>query len=155
MWEEKSKKILPQPGIELTTTWWSKKLMNFQLKLYHWATAASYRGWQLTIAKLKSVCVLLLFYSCKYKKARASKSWIEMYISNGVRYLSQAEKKITVVTTEQIKKNDNCFQSNKNFLTFLSENNFHFVNLLVWQQLLSSQIEMNYVIQWGKIQHWY
>jgi hypothetical protein len=67
------KKILPQPGIELTTTWWSKKLMNFQLKLYHWATEASYRGWQLTIAKLKSVYVLLVFYSCKYKKAKQAK----------------------------------------------------------------------------------
>ena len=75
MKEEKSKKkILPQPGIELTTTWWSKKLMNFQLKLYHWATKASYREWQLAIAKLKFVCFLLVFYSSKYKKAKASKN---------------------------------------------------------------------------------
>ena len=68
------KKILPQPGIELTTTWWSKKLMNFQLKLYHWATEASYREWQLAIAKLKFVCFLLEIYLCKYKKAKASKN---------------------------------------------------------------------------------
>ena len=74
MWEEKLKKKLPQSGIELTTTWWSKKLMNFQLKLYHWAIEASYRERQLTIGKLKSECFLLVFYSCKYKKAKASKN---------------------------------------------------------------------------------
>ena len=70
MLEEKMKIVLPQPRIELTTAWWSKKLMNFQLKLYHWATEASYRERQITNDNLKFVYFFISILLMQVQKGK-------------------------------------------------------------------------------------
>ena len=41
-WWKMAKKGHPSPGFELAPLEGSRKMMNFWLKLYHWATEASY-----------------------------------------------------------------------------------------------------------------
>ena len=70
MWEEESIKILHQLGIELTTTWWSKKKNDeFSTKAFPLSYWSILLNWNLYV-----FISILLEYSCKYKKEKASKN---------------------------------------------------------------------------------
>ena len=72
--------------------------------------------------------------------------------------LSKAEKKLTVAKGEQILKMTTLFAQNYNFWPFFEWKLFSFCEFAqVWQQLLSTQLVINHMIQepttWTDVEH--